>query len=239
MTIVTSYDWTSDTWTHHNGDNPARQMWRSAVAEIAEKTQSKLPECASRVTKAVALVLHNDVQLLADGTAKVASQSNANLSYLIANGHCDCRDFERAPHNFCTHRLSAAIARRSQELVKAKLDATTAQQDSQPEHQPVPTQEPVVTPAIPALPEAPASCNVYIMLNGHRVQMTLRDYNEETLLERMAKILERFPAEEEPKKEEKREGWCHIHGVQMKKYPGKNGKPFWSHKADDKWCHGK
>src|SRR5262245_3955803 len=59
---------------------PARQAWRSAVAEVAEKAQAKLPECASRVTKAVALVLRNDVELLADGAAKVASASNANLS---------------------------------------------------------------------------------------------------------------------------------------------------------------
>ena len=56
--------------------NPARQAWRSAVAEVAEKAQAKLPECASRVTKAVALVLRNDVELLADGAAKVASHLN-------------------------------------------------------------------------------------------------------------------------------------------------------------------
>src|SRR5712691_3598446 len=125
MTMVTQFSW--DDIADPTFENPARKAWREAVAEIAEKAQAKLPECASRVTKAVALVLHNDVELLADGTAKVASQSNANLSYLIANGHCDCRDFAHAPHNFCTHRLSAVIARRAQEMAKAKLDATTAQ----------------------------------------------------------------------------------------------------------------
>jgi hypothetical protein len=116
-----------------------RQIWREAVADIAAKAHAKLPECASRVAKAVALVLHNDVELLADGTARVGSQSNANVSYLIANGHCDCRDYSKAPHNLCTHRLGAAIARRAQELVKAKLDATPDQQDSPTEHQLVPT----------------------------------------------------------------------------------------------------
>src|SRR5215831_20256290 len=38
MTIVTSYNWENDTWTH-NGDNPARTAWRDAVAEIAEKAK--------------------------------------------------------------------------------------------------------------------------------------------------------------------------------------------------------
>jgi hypothetical protein len=201
------------------------------VAEIAAKAEAKLPECASRVTKAVALVLHNDVQLLADGTAKVASQSNANLSYLIANGHCDCRDFAHAPHNFCAHRLSAAIARRAQELVKAKLDTTTAHQDSDTEHQPVPTQEPVATPATPALPEAPASASCYVNLAGHKVQISLRDSNEEQLLSRMEKLLSRFSAEE-PASTTPPEGWCNKHGVQMKLNHGKRGS-WWSHKTAD------
>ena len=38
MTIVTSYDWTSDTWTH-NGDNPARKAWREAASEIADSSE--------------------------------------------------------------------------------------------------------------------------------------------------------------------------------------------------------
>src|SRR5262247_2629049 len=100
MTIVTSYDWESDTFTHH-GDTPARQAWREAVAEIADKAKATLPECNGRVDKAVAIVLNGDVELLPDGTAKVASQSNGSTAYHVVNDHCDCRDFEKAPHNFC------------------------------------------------------------------------------------------------------------------------------------------
>ena len=88
MTIVTSYDWESDTWTH-TGDNPARQAWREAVAEIADKAKAKLPECNGRVDKAVAIVLAGDVELLSDGTAKVASQSNGTTVYHIVNGPCE------------------------------------------------------------------------------------------------------------------------------------------------------
>ena len=50
MSIIASYDWESDTFTHH-GDNGARQAWRAAVAAIAEKAKAKLPECHGRVLR--------------------------------------------------------------------------------------------------------------------------------------------------------------------------------------------
>jgi hypothetical protein len=101
MTMVTEYDWESDTWTHHNGDTPARAAWRAAVADIAAK--AKLPECSGRVDSAVKIVLAGDVELLADGTTKIASQSNGTTAYHVVNSHCDCRDYEKTPHNFCKH----------------------------------------------------------------------------------------------------------------------------------------
>ena len=70
--------------------NPARAAWREAVAAIADKAKAKLPECNGRVGKAVALVLAGDVELLPDGTARVASQSNGTTAYHVVNGHCDC-----------------------------------------------------------------------------------------------------------------------------------------------------
>src|SRR5262244_808838 len=143
-TIVTSYDWESDTWTT-NGDTTARQAWRQAVAEIADKAKAKLPECSGRVDSAVKIVLAGDVELLTDGTAKVASQSNGTTAYHIVNGECSCKDYPKAPHQFCKHRLSAAIARRAQELIKAKLADTNGQADAGP--QPTPAQSDA--PAMP------------------------------------------------------------------------------------------
>jgi hypothetical protein len=90
MTIVTSYDFESDTWTNHTGDTPARKAWRAAVAEIAAKAKETLPECHGRVDKAVAIVLAGDVELLEGGKAKVASQSNGTTTYFVVNGTCDC-----------------------------------------------------------------------------------------------------------------------------------------------------
>src|SRR5215510_4519509 len=148
-TIVTSYDWESDTWTT-NGDTAARQAWRQVVAEIADKARAKLPECSGRVDSAVKIVLAGDVELLADGTAKVASQSNGTTAYHVVNGECPCKDFPKAPHNFCKHRLGAAIARRAQELTKAKRADTNGQ--AEPPRQPAPAHPD--TPIVP-LPEAP------------------------------------------------------------------------------------
>lgn len=142
MAIVAEYSWESDSWTH-NGDNPARTAWRDAVAAIAEKAKAKLPECNGRVDSAVKIVLAGDVELLPDGTAKVASQSNGATVYHVVNGVCNCRDFEKAPHGFCKHRLSAAIAKRARELTTEKLDAP-AQPDAPATPQGIPAQHVVM-----------------------------------------------------------------------------------------------
>src|SRR5262245_41799826 len=149
--------------------SPDRAAWREAVAAIADKAKAKLPECNGRVDKAVAIVLHGDVELLPDGTAKVASQSNGTTQYVVCNGHCPCKDYERAPHNLCKHRLSAAIARRAQELTKETLADTNGH--TEPPSQPAPTQP--EAPTAP-LPEAPVSITLKASLHGQEVMITLR-----------------------------------------------------------------
>ena len=123
-------------------ETPARQVWREAVAEIADKARAKLPESASRVGRAVSLVLQGDVELLPDGTARVASQSNGTTAYHVVNGHCDCRDYEKAPHQFCKHRLAAAIARRAQDLARERLHGVANGHASTPAPTPAPAEAP-------------------------------------------------------------------------------------------------
>src|SRR5207245_6918941 len=86
-----------------------RAIWRKAVAKIAEKAKATLPECNGRVDSAVKIVLAGDVELLPDGKAKVASQSNGTTTYFVVNGECQCKDFPKAPSNWCKHRISAGI----------------------------------------------------------------------------------------------------------------------------------
>jgi hypothetical protein len=227
-------------------ENPARHAWREAVAEVADKAKATLPECNGRVEKAAAIVLNDDVELLADGKARVASQSNGQTVYHIANGECDCKDYPKAPSHWCRHRIARRLHLRATALAKHKLapldgasngQTTPASHDAPAGEAQVWRSNTTPTPP-PPLPEAPASCNVYVTLAGRKVQVTLRDSDEQRLLARLDALLQRFPAAAEPEDEqEPPEGWCRKHGVQMKLRNGEHGS-WWSHKTADSWCKG-
>jgi hypothetical protein len=102
-------------------ESPVRQAFRKAVEEVAQKAREALPEANGRIDSAVKIVLQGDVEILPDGKAKVASQSNGQTIYHVVNGECSCKDFVKAPGNFCKHRLSAALYKRSTTLAKQKL----------------------------------------------------------------------------------------------------------------------
>src|SRR5215831_10230161 len=240
MSIVTQFSW--DDIADPAFENPARKIWRDAVAEIGERAKQTLPECNGRVDAATKIVLAGDVTLLEDGKAKVASQSNGTTKYFVVNGECSCKDYAKAPSNWCKHRIAAGLAKRASALTKQRLEQVDAANNSTTTPAPEQVdQAPVATPvqetvATPVLPESPVSANAYVLINGHRVQVTLRGYHEETVLERMTKVLERFPAEE-PKEELKSKGWCSKHSVQMKRKTNEKGS-WWFHKTADGWCHG-
>ncbi len=235
MAIVTSYDFESDTWTHHNGDTPARAAWRQAVAEIAAKAKETLPECNGRVDSAVKIVRAGDVELLEGGKAKVASQSNGTTAYHIVNGECTCKDFPKAPSGWCKHRIAAGLAKRVAARLRARWD-TAANDPAATPSQPPPAQA-QVSPAVPSapLPEAPASINVHLELAGRQVQLTLRDSDEGRLLPRLDAVLQRFPLVVKPTDETPR---CPTHGVPLQQQH-KDGRSWWSHKTAGGWCKGK
>ena len=111
MAIVTEISW-------EQVADPAftpltRQAFRTAVTTVAARAKAAMDASHSRIDKAVAIVLAGDVELLADGTARVASQCEGATQYRVVNGTCDCKDFPQAPEGWCKHRLSAAIARRA------------------------------------------------------------------------------------------------------------------------------
>jgi hypothetical protein len=212
-------------------ETTTRQAWRAAVAEIADKARAKLPECSGRVDSAVKLVLAGDVTLQADGTAKVASQSNGTAAYLAVNGECSCKDFAKAPHSFCKHRLGAAIARRAQELVKAQLESARKDQAETPR-----------TPAQPAapiasLPEAPVSITLKAMLHGHEVMVTLRGVDFASVKAQVEDASQWLKAQSGRTADDTPQ--CPKHGVPMKLNHGKNGSTWYSHKTVDGWCKGR
>src|SRR5215475_15246971 len=106
MAIVSEISWDDMLEGKPLPEIPARKAWRDAVSEIAEKAKATLPACNGRVDKAVALVLAGDVELLADGKTRVASQSNGTTQYVVCNGVCECRDYTdgKAPSGWCKHR---------------------------------------------------------------------------------------------------------------------------------------
>jgi len=211
--------------------NPARQAWREAVAEIAEKAKATLPQCNGRVDKAVAIVLAGDVELLDGGKAKVASQSNGTTAYFVVNGTCECRDFAKAPSGWCKQRIAAGLAKRVTARVRAQLDAP-ANGQAAPASQPTAVQASPATPATP-LPEAPASVNVHLELAGRQVQLTLRDSDEGRVLARLEAVLARFPVAAKPVDTTPQ---CPTHGP-MK--PSTKGKGWYcpAKLPDGGWCN--
>jgi hypothetical protein len=232
MVAIVEYNWQDIVDGNPLPESLTRKLFREAVEEVSQKAREALPESNGRIDSAVKIVLAGDVELLDEGKAKVASQSNGTTKYFLVNGSCECRDFEKAPANFCKHRLAYGIAKRANTLAKERLEA---QLDSQ---RPAPTPE-IAAPV--SLPEAPASCNCYVEVAGRKVQITLRDADETRLLTRLESLLTRFPAEE-PESTTPSEGWCSIHQVQMNH--SKDGKGYY-HKAGEKpggkaiWCRGK
>src|SRR5215470_12663286 len=245
MTIVAQFSW--DDIADPAFENPTRKIWRDVVAEISERAKTTLPECNGRVDSAVKIVLNGDVELLPDGKAKVASQSHGTTLYHIVNGECSCKDYAKAPSHWCKHRIAAGLAKRASALTKKRLEqvdaasnGTTTPAPGQVDETPVatPVQETVATPILP-LPEAASSANCFVTLAGRQVQLTLRDHDEQRLLQRLEILLQQFPAVEEPKEHVQQEGWCSDHNAKMKLHHGKRGT-WWSHKLPNgQWCNKK
>jgi hypothetical protein len=240
MIIVAQFSW--DDIASEDFGNPARQAWRQAVAEIAAKAHEKLPECAGRIDSAVKIVLAGDVTLMLDGTAKVASQSHGTTAYRIMHGHCDCRDYEKAPHHFCTHRLAAAITRRAQELIKAQVAAAIAG------GQPTPVQLDAPTAS---LPEARVSITLKATLHGHEALVTLRGVDflsVKAQVEQASQWLSvqapalpptQPPAQGMTQPAHEDISFCRIHNTVLKRYE-RNGYVWYSHKlTNGQWCCGK
>ena len=222
----------------------ARQTFRETVAAVAEKAKAALPTAINgRLEAATKLVLLHDVMPQADGSILVGSSSDAMKSYLLTGQSCECQDFTRgqAPDGWCQHRIAAGIHKRVGELLPPQPvvpDILEPWPDNDVE-------EPPPAPVPQPLPEAPASCNVYVMISGHKVQVTLRDGDEQRMLDRLQILLDRYPAPQvapqAPPAQGQGKEWCSTHQVAMHWNEGKEGRKGWySHRTDDgSWCKGR
>ena len=203
----------------HQEEQDARQAWRSAVNTVASNARANLPESASRIAKAAQLVLNYDVELLPDGTAEVASQSNGETLYRVVNGSCNCPDFPRAPGGQCKHKLARGLYIRATELLQHTQQTIPPAPDNTPTAQP--------------LPEAPCSVNCHVTVNGILAQLTLRGTDEMEVFQRLTRVLAQYPTAQPSTTTDT--PVCPYHG-QMKR--STKGKGFYcSHKlADGSYC---
>lgn len=150
--------------------------FKQAVERVAAIAHAKLPaELHGHLERGTALVIHRHVWLGEDGRHAQVLSSDGSTWYLV-NGNCTCMDAPRAPQSYCKHKLAVMLYRRASELLATSACGGGA------------------AAAVPALPEAPASVNVRVLVGGHEVQVTLRDVDEERLLTRLAALLQRYPA---------------------------------------------
>jgi predicted nucleic acid-binding Zn finger protein len=151
-----------------------RATFRETLAQAAAQAKLLLPaQVNGRLEKAVALVLHGDVEPQADGTMTVYSATDATRRYILQGSSCTCSDYERrqAPEGWCAHKIAANLQRSVERvLARMPLEASRTAQETRStapasdgtagvDRLPVePEEEPEPTPPAPApLPEAPVS----------------------------------------------------------------------------------
>jgi hypothetical protein len=151
---VSAYDWDTGIYTYDVSQMDAAQIWRSAVALAATRARQTLPECSTRIDKAIELVLTNAVELHADGSATVTSQRHGDMVYTVVHGTCDCADFAQAPSRHCKHRLSRALVLRARaiatQLRQAERFVTLGPEELTATLEPEPSAEAVRASRIPA-----------------------------------------------------------------------------------------
>jgi hypothetical protein len=77
------------------------------------------------------------------------------------------------------------------------------------------------------------------MISGRPVQLILRGHDEAEVLARLQTVLARYPvpaASAQPQGQGK--DWCAIHQTAMKQTT-KDGRSWYSHKIDGRWCKGR
>jgi hypothetical protein len=239
---------------------PAEQLFYTVVLATAAQAKASMPDANGRLERARDLVLGGLVQPGPDNTFTVRSASARGKSYTLTEGVCTCHDAEKREDHRCQHLLAAWIWRKARQTLAAQL-ARNGHQPAEAPAAPIaqstldgstPAAEasttPVPAPALPPLPEAPASVNIEVKVHGRWIRLTLRDHDENHLLARLDALMQRFPVEAEPPQAPQTpaaadtpttpEGWCATHGVQMRLNRNDKGA-WWSHRlADGTWCRG-
>jgi hypothetical protein len=98
------------------------------IQAIALQAAAALPRAVNgRIEKAVRLVQSASVELHADGSATVLSETDGLTGYRIAHQTCTCEDFKFQPAEvggWCCHRIARALVLRLQQQHATPIDVT-------------------------------------------------------------------------------------------------------------------
>jgi hypothetical protein len=168
--------------------------FRDAVLHVSELAHARLDKSVhGHLERATALVLGGHVWLGEDGRHAQVRSSDGQTWYRV-NGNCTCMDAPKAPQGLCKHKLAVQLYRRASELLHAQQgDAGTRRHGDTGTGALFPASPRHPFAASAPLPEAPASVNVRVLIDGRECQVTLRDLDEERLFTRVQAVLARFP----------------------------------------------
>lgn len=157
------------------------QAFRDHARLEAGRATDKLGvEFHSRIAKGLDILLRGAVEHHGGGDFVVNGDSDR--SYDIAIWQCSCPDGSRAPvlpdgKIGCKHVFAALLWVKALKAMQKDVDEERARE------------------AAPTLPEAPASANCFVEMHGRRVQITLRDIDEDRLIARMDHLMARYPVQ--------------------------------------------
>jgi hypothetical protein len=173
---------------------PDRQRFRAVLAEMLEKAMAALPESNGRVEKGGAIVLAGDVDgPHEDGSWRVGSCTDPLVTHRVMGTSCSCDDsqYGRAPRGLCKHTIACMLMTRVREVLDAEALPAVKRPNVHADNE---------------LPEAPASCNVRVLVAGHEVQWTLRGRDEGEVFTRLQALLARQDVRPLPPKPAPRSG---------------------------------
>ena len=94
------------------------QRYDASLRDAAREAVTRYAGEDGRINRGLVLALNSCVDLGADGTAWVCSQSDEEVKYFVHAGMCECIDWHNAPDHRCKHRWAVHLAR----VAQAALD---------------------------------------------------------------------------------------------------------------------
>lgn len=82
-----------------------------SLREMAERGKTRRPELASRIERAVFIVVMRRIEQRGENDWLIESDTEVGKSYGVTLTSCSCPDFARAPLGLCKHRLALGLAR--------------------------------------------------------------------------------------------------------------------------------